>query len=260
MTQSRAVSGRHPLERVGRVFDAAVQDELAGLVVEDLEGARARDVGGRAGRQLHLRAGPVVPAHGDVGALRRPDGQETAHTRRRDVVQRPVPVPLVEPAEALLALLLGDMGRQMEFVVVDALDLEARRELVVVLRHLSPAEDVHLRLHGDGGSRWDAIDVDVLVRCEEGIGAVRKSSRRLVGVEVRGQEVLLLWPQHFGLLLEDQHLVFVQRVGNEFEIRVGQFVQVDAVDFGAEVDFAVYWVLERHDSSVGALGMREGDV
>ena len=63
-------------------------------------------------------------------------------------------MPLVEPGLPTLSLFVWDVGREVEGMMVDALDLESGRELIVAVGHASTSQDVHLWLHWNRWSVW----------------------------------------------------------------------------------------------------------
>jgi len=152
-------------------------------------------------------------------------------------------MPLVEAGAAGFAVRRGDVRREVEGVVVDALDFEARREVVVVLGQRAAPEDVHLRLRGDGRPVGEPVDGGAVVRGEEGVDAVREAAGGLVGVEASGEFVLLLRPEHLGLAFEDEQFVFVESGVDDLEFGICEVVEIDAVDRGAEVDVALWPML-----------------
>lgn len=69
-------------------------------------------------------------------------------------------MPLIEPTCAVLALLGGDVRREMELLMVDSLYLKVGWERVVVLGESAAAEYVDLRLYWNSWALRDAVDVD----------------------------------------------------------------------------------------------------
>lgn len=145
-------------------------------------------------------------------------------------------------------------------MVVDALDLEPRRERVMVLRHFTATQDVHLRLHGDRGAIWKAEYIDAVVRSEEWVNAVSKAACRFVWIESSSQLVLLLWSEHFRLALEDKKLMLVECGMDDFEIGLGKVVEVYSVDCGTKIDVAFGSMNHRRDLNVLDEGILEAVV
>lgn len=71
----------------------------------------------------------------------------------------------------------------MEFLVVNALHFESRRETKVPVWKAPTAEDMHLWLHWESGPFWNTIKADAVVLREKGIVAVSETARRLFRVE-----------------------------------------------------------------------------
>lgn len=72
-------------------------------------------------------------------------------------------MPLVEARGTGFAFRGGDVRREVEFLVVDALDFEAGREPEVAVGQGPATEDVDLGLHGDRGALGDAVEVGAVV-------------------------------------------------------------------------------------------------
>jgi hypothetical protein len=71
----------------------------------------------------------------------------------------------------------------VKFLVVDALNLESRGELVVVFRQRPTAEYMDLGLDGDGRALRQAINLDSLVFGQQGVGSVGEATGRLFRIE-----------------------------------------------------------------------------
>jgi hypothetical protein len=92
-------------------------------------------------------------------------------------------VPLIKPTHTCLAVFVTDVRWEMELGVVDALDLEARRKLVVAIRHFPTAQYMDLRLDWNCRTLGDTVDIDAVMRDQEWIYAMRKAAGLFVRVE-----------------------------------------------------------------------------
>jgi hypothetical protein len=59
------------------------------------------------------------------------------------------------------------------------------------------------------------------------------------------------------LLLEDEQLMPVKRIGNKFEVRISEVVQIDSVNLCAEVHTTCLLVRNRHRAPGRFIGMWE---
>lgn len=75
------------------------------------------------------------------------------------------------------------MRLRMKFHMINTLQLKVRRKLVVIIRQLSLSKNMHLRLHWDGWTVGQAVDIDAVVRCEIWIDSVSEAPSLVVGVE-----------------------------------------------------------------------------
>lgn len=183
MTKPGRVGGRHPLESMRCVLNARMHNDIAGLFIEQSQSPGACYHGSRAGSNLQLRPGAIVPSNRYIWAFRRADGQKATNSRRRNVVERAVEVPLIEPTCTRLTFLRGDMRWQMEVHVVDTFHFEVWRKLVMIVWQLTTTEYMHLRLHGYRWPVGDAIYIYAFVRGQIWICAMREAAGLFIWVK-----------------------------------------------------------------------------
>lgn len=161
----------------------------------------------------------------------------------------------------------------MKLFVVNTLDFEAGWKTEVAFWNGPTTKDMNLWLHWDRWTLGNTIEVDAVVVGKERVMTVRKATGSLLAVEADvelarsglvnvddslcSQQILLLWPQHLWLLLEHQQFPFVQSFGNKREVCICKVVQVDAVDFCAEVYLAAFRVVDGDNASCRFIGVRE---
>lgn len=141
--------------------------------------------------------------------------------------------------------------------MINALHLEAWWKPIVIIRQWSSSENVNLGLFRNRRALRDAIEVDAIVRGQERVSSVGKSSSLLFRIKARGESVLLNWLQHLGLAFEDQKFVSVQRIVDESKVGVCRVVQVDIPDLCTEVDVASLAMFHEDYSSSAGFGMRQ---
>jgi hypothetical protein len=153
----------------------------------------------------------------------------------------------------------------MKLFVVNTLDFEAGWETEVAFWNGPTTKDMNLWLHWDRWTLGNTIEVDAVVVGKERVMTVRKATGSLLAVEADvwsarsglvymhdllcSQQILLLWSQHLWLLFEYQQLPFVQSIRNEREVCICKVVQIDPVNFCAEVCLTASRVVDGDNAS-----------
>jgi hypothetical protein len=95
-------------------------------------------------------------------------------------------VPLVESRSSSFTFLGRYMRREMKFFVINTLNLKPFREIIMISRDRTASQDMNLGLNWDGWTSRSAEDINAVVRCQEWISPMSKSSSLLIRVEAKG--------------------------------------------------------------------------
>jgi hypothetical protein len=142
---------RHPFVRMGRIAHPRAYRDALQFPREDIEHRLSRDERRRAERNEQRIARPVIIPTYLPRALRYLDPVQRRHSRRREIIERGVDVPAVEPRDAV-RLVFGRDGCLVECSVGRMFERCALEALVIV--HCAVADELYLRHARDRLEVW----------------------------------------------------------------------------------------------------------